>query len=188
MFAAGDLAGYNVAFAQEITSDAKEPDQGVNTIWMFAAFLAFFMQAGFAFPGADLIRGKNTANSTTKSFTDFAMASLSFWAFGFALTWGTSVAGIAGTTNFFLADASDGQTYVDWVLQMVFAATAATIVAGAVAERIRTQAYLADSFIIGAVIYLVYGHWVWGGGWLDDLAFAGLPAALTIRGLVLSMP
>ena len=89
------LAGYNVVFAQEITSDAKELNQGANTIWMFAAFLVFFMQAGFAFLGAGLIRGRNTANYMTKSFMDFAMASLSFWAFGFALMWGTSALGIA---------------------------------------------------------------------------------------------
>ena len=97
---------------------------------MFGAFLVFFMQAGFAFLGAGLIRGKNTVNYMTKSFMDFAMASLSFWAFGFALMWGTSALGMAGTTNFFLTDSAGGQNYVDWVFQMVFAATAATIVAG----------------------------------------------------------
>ena len=80
---------------------------------MFAAFLVFFMQAGFAFLGAGLIRAKNTTNYLTKSFMDFAIASLSFWAFGFALMWGTSALGILGTTNFFLLDGADGQTYVD---------------------------------------------------------------------------
>ena len=178
----GVLTGYNVVFAQEIISDGKELDQGANTIWMVGAFLVFFMQAGFAFLGAGLIRGKNTLNYMTKSLMDFAMASLSFWAFGFAFMWGTSAAGIAGTTNFFLSDAAKGQTYVDWVSQMVFAATAATIVAGAVAERTRTQAYLAYTFIIGAVMYPIYGHWVWGGGWLGDLAFVGLPAVADYAG------
>ena len=182
LFAAGVLSGYNVAFAQDITSDAKKLDQGANIIWMLGAFLVFFMQAGFAFLGAGLIRAKNTANYMTKSFMDFAIASLSFWAFGFALMWGTSVAGVAGSTNFFLTDGADGQTYVDWVFQMVFAGTAATIVAGAVAERTKTQAYLAYSFIIGAVIYPLYGHWVWGGGWLGDLAAIGLPAAADYAG------
>ena len=102
LFAAGLLAGYNLAFAQDITSDADKLDQGSNVIWMVGAFLVFFMQAGFAFLGAGLIRSKNTTNYMTKSFMDFAMASISFWAFGFALMWGTSAAGIAGTTNFFL--------------------------------------------------------------------------------------
>ena len=182
LFAAALLAGYNLAFAQDITSDADKLDQGSNLIWMAGAFLVFFMQAGFAFLGAGLIRSKNTTNYMTKSFMDFAMASISFWAFGFALMWGTSAAGIAGTTNFFLTDAADGQTYVDWVFQMVFAGTAATIVAGAVAERTKTQAYLAYSFIIGAIIYPLYGHWVWGGGWLGSLDAIGLPAAADYAG------
>lgn len=182
LLAAGLLAGYNVAFAQDITSNADKLDQGANIIWMFGAFLVFFMQAGFAFLGAGLIRAKNTTNYMTKSFMDFAIASLSFWAFGFALMWGTSAAGIAGTTNFFLTDAADGKNYVDWVFQMVFAATAATIVAGAIAERTKTQAYLAYSFIIGAIIYPLYGHWVWGGGWLGSLEGIGLPAAADYAG------
>ena len=149
---------------------------------MIGAFLVFFMQAGFAFLGAGLIRSKNTTNYLTKSFMDFAIASLSFWAFGFALMWGTSAMGIIGTTNFFLLDAADGQTYVDWVFQMVFAGTAATIVAGAMAERTKTQTYLAYSFLIGAVIYPLYGHWVWGGGWLGNLEAIGLPAASDYAG------
>ena len=140
------------------------------------------MQAGFAFLGAGLIRAKNTTNYMTKSFMDFAIASLSFWAFGFALMWGTSAAGIAGNTNYFLTDAADGQTYVDFVFQMVFAGTAATIVAGAVAERTKTQAYLAYSFIIGAIIYPLYGHWVWGGGWLGAMDKIDLPAAADYAG------
>ena len=183
LLAAGILTGYNLAFAQDITSDADKLDQGSNVIWMAGAFLVFFMQAGFAFLGAGLIRSKNTTNYLTKSFMDFAIASLSFWAFGFALMWGTSAAGIAGTTNFFLTDAADGQTYVDWVFQMVFAGTAATIVAGAMAERTKTQTYLAYSFLIGAVIYPLYGHWVWGGGWLGNLPdLINLPAAADYAG------
>jgi Amt family ammonium transporter len=182
LLAAGILTGYNVAFAQEITPDADKLDQGANAIWMVGAFLVFFMQAGFAFLGAGLIRAKNTANYLTKSFMDFAIASLSFWAFGFALMWGTSAMGVAGTTNFFLTDAADGQTYVDWVFQMVFAGTAATIVAGAMAERTKTQTYLAYSFLIGAIIYPLYGHWVWGGGWLGALDSIGLPAAADYAG------
>jgi Amt family ammonium transporter len=181
LLAAGILTGYNVAFAQEITSDATL-DQDANVIWMVGAFLVFFMQAGFAFLGAGLIRAKNTANYLTKSFMDFAIASLSFWAFGFALMWGTSAMGVAGTTNFFLTDAAGGQTYVDWVFQMVFAGTAATIVAGAMAERTKTQTYLAYSFLIGAIIYPLYGHWVWGGGWLGALDSIGLPAAADYAG------
>ena len=182
LLAASILGGYNIAFAQDVTSDPAKLDQSTNVIWMVGAFLVFFMQAGFAFLGAGLIRSKNTTNYLTKSFMDFAIASLSFWAFGFALMWGTSAMGIIGTTNFFLLDAADGQTYVDWVFQMVFAGTAATIVAGAMAERTKTQTYLAYSFLIGAVIYPLYGHWVWGGGWLGNLEAIGLPAASDYAG------
>ena len=85
--------------------------------------------------GAGLIRSKNATNYMTKSLMDFAITSLSVWAFGFAQMRGTSEAGIAGNTNYFLTDVSDGQTFVDFVFQMVFAGTAATIVTGAVAER-----------------------------------------------------
>ena len=97
---------------------------------------------------------------------------------------GTSAAGIAGTDNFFLVKENNTwQVYVDWMFQMVFAATAATIVAGAVAERTKTQAYLAYSFMIGALIYPLYGHWVWGdGGWLSSLESIGLPAAADYAG------
>jgi len=177
------ITGYSLVFAQDITSDADKLDQSANIIWMLGAFLVFFMQAGFAFLGAGLIRAKNTTNYMTKSFMDFTIASLSFWAFGFALMWGTSQAGIAGNTNYFLTDAADGQTYVDFVFQMVFAGTAATIVAGAVAERTKTQAYLAYSFIIGAIIYPLYGHWAWNeAGWLGALDKIDLPAAADYAG------
>ena len=156
---------------------------------MVAAFLVFFMQAGFAFLGAGLIRSKSTVNYMTKSFMDFAIASLSFWAFGFAIMMGTSAAGIAGTDNFFLLDGgSDWQVYVDWMFQMVFAGTAATIVAGAVAERTKTQAYFAYSFLIGAIIYPLYGHWVWNEeGWLAILGaadYAGSGVVHAVGGFV----
>ena len=79
------ITGYSVAFGRDITSEADKFDPSANIIWMLGAFLVFFMQAGFAFLGAGLIRAKNTTNYMTKSFMDFAIASLSFWAFGFAL-------------------------------------------------------------------------------------------------------
>ena len=186
LVAASLIAGYSVAFAQEATElellEAKFDSQLGNLALMLGAFLVFFMQAGFAFLGAGLIRAKNTTNYMTKSFMDFAIASLSFWAFGFAIMFGVSEAGVAGNTNFFLTD-GDNQTYVDFVFQMVFAGTAATIVAGAVAERTKTQAYLAYSFIIGAIIYPLYGHWAWNeAGWMGALDKIDLPAAADYAG------
>ena len=203
LFAAALLAGYNVAFAQDADPVETNATDIGNLTTMMAAFLVFFMQAGFALLGAGLIRSKNVTNYMTKSFMDFAMASLSFWAFGFAIMMGATAVGIAGSGNvldddgnvvgtlFFLSRAVDDPSqFISWMFQMVFAATAATIVAGAVAERTKTQAYLAYSFIICAVIYPLYGHWVWGGGWLGGADAAGvayldkigLPAAADYAG------
>ncbi len=190
LLAVGLLATFNIVFAQ---------DEGPTTEWLggyannivtvVAAALVFFMQAGFAFLGAGLIRSKNTTNYLTKSFMDFAIASLGFWAFGFAFMMGSSAGGIIGLSGWFLT----GGEYVDWIFQMVFAATAATIVAGAMAERTKLQAYLAYSFIVSALIYPIYGHWVWGGllsgtaGWLEGLGaldYAGSGVVHAVGGFV----
>ncbi len=184
LLAVGLLASYNAVFAQ---------DDGPTTEWLngysdnivtvVAAALVFFMQAGFAFLGAGLIRSKNTTNYLTKSFMDFAIASLGFWAFGFAFMLGDTAGGFIGLTGWFLT----GGDYVGWIFQMVFAATAATIVAGAMAERTRLQTYLAYSFIVSSLIYPIYGHWVWGGGWLADMGaldYAGSGVVHAVGGFV----
>ncbi|MBI2873115.1 MAG: ammonium transporter [Chloroflexi bacterium] len=180
------LASFGVAWANGADPAGgdtltEDPNAAVNFAWtLMAGFLVFIMQAGFAFLGAGLIRAKNTVNYMTKSFMDFMIASLSFWAFGFAIMFGGSALAsglsqgnpLVGFSGFFLTgDAYDVSTIMNWVFQMMFAATACTIVAGCVAERTRVQAYLAYSFILGAIIYPVYGHWVWGGGWLATLPF-----------------
>jgi len=169
-----------------------DPAAALNMTWtLIAGFLVFFMQLGFAFLGAGLIRAKNTVNYFTKSFMDFCIASLGFWAFGFALMFGGSMAfpgldlgnGFLGYSGFFLSGASyDVSTIMFWFFQMVFAATACTIVAGAVAERMKITAYLAYSFIIGAIIYPIYGHWVWGGGWLSGITIGGATGAVDFAG------
>ena len=193
LVAAGVLAGYNIAFATDDAAVETNTTDIGNLTTMIAAFLVFFMQAGFAFLGAGLIRSRNTTNYMTKSFMDFAIASLSFWAFGFAIMFGLPAAGgllglggVENSTNrlfFLIAAENDWNVYVSWMFQMVFAGTAATIVAGAVAERTKTQAYLAYSFMIGAIIYPLYGHWVWGGGWLGNLEdLVNLPAAADYAG------
>ena len=192
-----------VAWADEAPLEKQIADvaTGVDFTWtLIAAFLVFFMQPGFAFLGAGLIRSKSTVNYMTKSFMDFCIAALSFWAFGFALMWGGSAAAsglsegnaFIGYSGFFLAgEAGADDTAMNWIFQMVFAGTAATIVAGAVAERTRINAYLAYSFILGAIIYPIYGHWVWGGGWLSSLSlgagaadFAGSGVVHTVGGTV----
>ena len=159
-----------VAYAQGAVS-ADDVDSKLNDfILVVAAVLVFFMQAGFAFLGAGLIRSKNTVNYMTKSFLDFCIASLGFWAFGYALMMGGGAAsGIIGLEGFFLLDFEDTDL-VAWFFQMVFAGTAATIIAGAVAERTKINAYFAYSFIVGAIVYPIYGHWAWSeDGWLTTI-------------------
>ena len=158
-----------IAYAQEATADEVSSTLG-DFVLVVAATLVFFMQAGFAFLGAGMIRSKNTVNYMTKSFLDFCIASLGFWAFGYALMMGGGQAsGIIGLEGFFLIDFEDTQL-VSWLFQMVFAGTAATIIAGAVAERTKINAYFAYSFIVGALIYPIYGHWAWSDeGWLTQI-------------------
>ena len=164
------VGGGGVAYAQSASEVMGTLD---NAILVFAAALVFFMQAGFAFLGAGLIRAKNTVNYMTKSFLDFCIASLGFWAFGYALMFGGgAAAGFIGLEGFFLANFNDGDL-VGWFFQMVFAGTAATIIAGAMAERTKINAYFAYSFIVGALIYPIYGHWAWSDyGWLASMGFA----------------
>jgi len=156
----------------------SDPDSAADLVWtVTAGILVFFMQAGFAFLGAGLIRSKNTVSYMTRGFMGFAIASLAYWAFGFAFMFGGSggfglEAGneFIGGSGFFLAgDAYDVSTIGRWFFQVMLAATAAAIVAGGVAERMKLTAYLAYSFVLAALIYPVYGHWVWGGGWLASL-------------------
>lgn len=162
-----------IAYAQETDPITALSEKLDNFVLVVAAALVFFMQAGFAFLGAGLIRSKNTVNYMTKSFLDFCIASLGFWAFGYALMMGGGgAAGIIGSEGFFLADFSDADL-VSWLFQMVFAGTAATIIAGAMAERTNINAYFAYSFIVGAIVYPIYGHWAWNDvGWLAQLDFA----------------
>ena len=180
---------------------AAKPELAVNFAWtLIAGFLVYFMQLGFALLGAGLIRSKNTVNYLTKSFLDFCMCALAYWAFGFALMFGGSALAsglelgnpLIGYSGFFLTGASYDVTTIElWFFQVVFAATAATIVAGMMAERTKITAYLAYSFLVSALIYPIYGHWVWGGGWLATLPFgagardfAGSGVVHTIGGLV----
>ena len=175
------LGTIGTAYAQDMGID--DVDSKVeNLITVIAAALVFFMQAGFAFLGAGLIRSKNTINYMTKSFLDFCIASLGFWAFGFALMMGGGAAsGIIGLEGFFLVNFDDSQL-VGWFFQMVFAGTAATIIAGAMAERTKVNAYFAYSFLVGAVVYPIYGHWAWSDdGWLAAMGMADYAGSAVVH-------
>ncbi len=153
---------------------AENPDsEALTFIWlMVTGTLVFFMQAGFAFLEAGFTRSKNIVNVLTKNFMDFCIGGLAYFVFGYAIMYGTDIAGIIGSDGFLLlGDYYDVKVALAWFFQMVFAATAATIVSGAMAERTKITAYLAYSFLISAIIYPISGHWVWGGGWLAQMGF-----------------
>lgn len=165
------LIGSGRAFAQEGPTTA-ELAVAMNTFFLLiAAALVFFMQAGFAMLTAGLTRSKNTTNILFKNLMDFVMCSIAFWAVGWGVAYGTSAGGFIGTDQFFLSHVTaEGEVPVlaSWFFQVVFAGTAATIVAGAMAERTKFAAYLVYSFIISLFIYPVVVHWVWSGaGWLN---------------------
>ncbi|MDA3823409.1 MAG: ammonium transporter [Bacteroidales bacterium] len=146
----------------------------IDTIWiLIAACLVMFMQPGFALVEAGFTRSKNTANILMKNLMDFAIGSLAFWAIGYTIMYGEDVGGFIGKISlFFGSDAINGvPDKASLMFQTVFAATAATIVSGAVAERTKFSAYLIFSIAITVIIYPISGHWVWGGGWLSELGF-----------------
>jgi Amt family ammonium transporter len=147
----------------------------LDTLWvLIAAILVFFMQAGFGMVEAGLVRSKNAGNVLMKNLLDFCFAALAYFMFGYAIMFGGDGL-IVGTNGWFLSGATSAAEGIPldafWLFQAVFAGAAATIVAGAVAERMRFHAYLCYSFLLTAFIYPVAGHWVWGGGWLAKLNF-----------------
>ncbi|MFC2163219.1 ammonium transporter [Candidatus Altiarchaeota archaeon] len=156
--------------------------QAIDTVWtLMAAVLVFFMQPGFAMVEAGFTRAKNTCNILMKNIMDFAAGSIAYYIAGFGIMFGTGTM-FFGTENFFMSGIGPESmwgsvpTYAFWLFQVVFAATAATIVSGAMAERTKFVSYLAYSFILSLIIYPLVGHWIWGGGWLstgDLLAFLG---------------
>lgn len=155
-----------------MASSIMEMAMSIDTLWvLIASALVFFMQAGFALVEAGFTRQKNTVNIMTKNIIDFALGSLLFYMIGFGIMFGPDWAGLTGIPGFFFSDGWDGGVpgLAFLIFQTVFAATAATIVSGAMAERTEFKAYFFYSIAITAIIYPVSGHWVWGGGWLSQL-------------------
>ncbi len=146
---------------------------GLNTLWVLvAAVLVMIMQAGFAMVESGFTRSKNSINILMKNLIDFSMGALIFWIIGYTIMFGTDIAGIIGKPELFFNSLEvDGIPHLaSLIFQTVFAATAATIVSGAVAERTKFSSYIIFTVVITAVIYPVSGHWIWGGGWLSNLS------------------
>jgi Amt family ammonium transporter len=178
---------------------------GVDTVWvLFTAFLVFFMNLGFAMVESGLCRAKNTVNILAKNFIVFAIASVSFWFIGWGLMFGNG-SPFMGLEGLFFAGGADnspaiGDAYkgvyaaINWTgvplwakffFQLVFAGTAATIVSGAVAERIKFHSFILFSFILVGIMYPITGHWIWGGGFLASLGmfdFAGSTVVHSVGG------
>lgn len=177
----------------ESTPMGSEGGYAVNVVWtLVTGAIVFWMQAGFALLEAGFTRAKNVVNILMMNFADTAVSSIVFWACGFGLMFGTST-GLFGTDGFFLSGYADRtETYSFLYFQMMFCATAATIVSGAMAERTHFAAYLWTTAIIAGLVYPVYGSWVWGGafaggGWLQApedglLQRLGLPSFIDFAG------
>ena len=164
----------------------------VDTCWVLvAAFLVYFMQAGFALCEAGFTRAKNTGNILMKNMMDFCIGTPCYWLIGFGLMFGGTSALIGGFDPFIQGDYShlglDIPLWVYIVFQTVFCATAATIVSGSMAERTNFKAYCVYSAAISLVVYPICGHWMWGGGWLQSMGFhdfAGSAAVHNVGGVI----
>ena len=159
-----------------------------NTIWiLIASFLVFFMQAGFAMLEAGFSQAKNAGNIVMKNIMDFSVGSLVYWGFGFALMFGVGNQFIGQGSLFLQGEFAHLDLNIPlssfWLFQTVFAATAATIVSGAMAGRTKFSGYLIYSIVITAFIYPVVGHWIWGGGWLSEMIdFSGATVVHSVGG------
>lgn len=163
------------AFAQTEGEIAYAID---NFALFICAVLVLFMQAGFALLEVGFNASKNTVNILFKNFFDTCVGVVIFWLFGFSIMYGADVLGGFMGWNGFLIDttapepvAGNLSPYVDFLFQVAFAATAATIVSGAVAGRIKFGAYIVYTIFITGLIYPIAGHWHWGGGWLAQMGF-----------------
>lgn len=169
-----DIKSHSIT--RKVSSLERDVSVIISTLWVLvAAFLVFLMHAGFAMVESGFARTKNVVNVLMKNVGTVAIGSISFFLAGFALMFGESGGGLVGLSGFALSgiDALDfgipGMAF--FVFQAMFAATCATIVSGAVAERVRLGAYFLFTVAITTLIYPVVGHWVWGGGWLASMGF-----------------
>lgn len=175
----------------------------LDTLWvLLCGMLVFFMNLGFAAVESGFARSKNTVNILSKNFVVFAISSLGFYVLGWGLMFGDGN-GFVGTQGLFFASGADnspaiGEAYkgvyssISWAgvpfwakffFQLVFCGTAATIVSGAVAERIKYISFILFSFVLTLIIYPIVGHWIWGGGWLAKLGFLDFAGGTVVHSI-----
>jgi len=164
------MAAISAAAAQEPTTEENVAEllSALDTTWLLVAgFLVFFMQAGFAMLTGGFVRSKNTANILMKNMIDACVGGIMFWAIGYGIAYGASdqATGLFGWGDFFF---NTYEGFAGWFFQFAFAATAATIVAGCLAERLKFSAYLVYTVVISGFIYPVVVHWAWDvNGWMS---------------------
>ncbi len=171
--------------AEAQQQNAMSKIDGLDTVWvLMAAFFVFFMQAGFGMVEAGFIRAKNACNILTKNFLDYCTASIMFFLVGYAFMFGKGN-GFIGFSAFALSSSGSCPenlpVWAFWLFQAAFCGAAATIVAGAMAERMKFHSYLLYTVVISALIYPIIGHWVWGGGWLSKLGFADFAGSTVVH-------
>jgi len=161
----------------------------LDILWvLFCAGLVFVMQPGFACLESGLARSKNSINVATKNVADFIVCTFFYCLIGFGIMFGQSHAGLFGWT-FFFSDDIDPELVAFFMYQLMFCGTAATIISGAVAERMSFNAYLAVSALVSVLIYPLFGHWVWGGavgggsGWLEQMGFVDFAGGTVVHSL-----
>ncbi|PBB06025.1 MULTISPECIES: ammonium transporter [Salimicrobium] len=167
-----------IASAQTISPEAAIAS--IDMAWvMIAAFLVFFMHAGFAMVESGFTRSKNALNILMKNFMTISIASILYFLVGYGIMFGNSGGGFIGLDGFLLSGHEDQIGF--FVFQAVFAATCATIISGAVAERMKLSAYLLLTLLMTGLIYPIVGHWVWGGGWLSELGFVDFAGSTVVH-------
>lgn len=181
------VLGSSSAYAQTALTNASADDV-ISILWIaICCALVLIMQAGFLLLEGGMVRSKNAINVILKNFTDIGLGTLGYWLFGFGLMFGANSSGWIGFSNFLPNFTSASET-LNLLYQMMFAATAATIVSGAVAERFSFLPYISGAFIVTAVVYPIFGSWVWGGsgenlGWLNELGFYDMAGATVVHAI-----
>ena len=173
-----------LAAEEKSLNDLVDLARSLDTIWvLFCAFLVFAMQAGFALVESGFTRAKNTVNILMKNIIDFSMGSIFYFICGFGIMFGAGT--FLGGEYFFLNGIEGYESsipqYAFFLFQMVFAATAATIVSGAMSERTEFKSYIVFSVILTALVYPIVGHWTWGGGWLGEMGFADFAGSTIVH-------
>ena len=152
------------------------------SVWfLIGAALVFWMQAGFAMVEAGFTRAKNTGNILMKNLMDFCIGTVVFILIGFGLLLGEDLAGLIGKPGFDIFTSYENFDWSNFVFNLVFCATTATIVSGAMAERTKFLSYCVYSAVISALIYPIEAHWIWGGGWLSQMGFHDFAGSCAIH-------